>query len=55
MQRTRNRKRRLITRPDVGSYWISFSDMLSSLLLVFILAVFFSIYQYFSLLDIKTR
>ena len=45
----------MITRPDVGSYWISFSDMLSSLLLVFILAVFFSIYQYFSLLDIKTK
>ena len=55
MQRLVKKKRRLITRPDVGSYWISFSDMLSSLLLVFILAVFFSIYQYFSLLDIKTR
>lgn len=55
MQRTKPRKRRFITRPDVGSYWISFSDMLSSLLLVFILAVFFSIYQYFSLLDIKTK
>ncbi len=55
MQRIKPRKRRLITRPDVGSYWISFSDMLSSLLLVFILAVFFSIYQYFSLLDIKTQ
>ncbi|MGI6687368.1 MAG: OmpA family protein [Christensenellales bacterium] len=55
MQQVKRKKRRLITRPDVGSYWISFSDMLSSLLLVFILAVFFSIYQYFSLLDIKTR
>lgn len=56
MQQARGRrKRRLITSPDVGSYWISFSDMLSSLLLVFILAVFFSIYQYFSLLDLKTQ
>ncbi len=55
MQQAKRRKRRMITRPDVGSYWISFSDMLSSLLLVFILAVFFSIYQYFSLLDIKTK
>jgi len=46
---------RLISRGDGGSYWISFSDMLSSLLLVFILALMVSIYQYFSVLDIKTR
>lgn len=51
----KKRKGRLITRPDIGSYWISFSDMLSSMLLVFILAVCFSIYQYYSLLDIKTK
>lgn len=47
--------RRLIARPDSGSHWISFSDMLSSLLLVFILALMVSIYQYFSVLDIKTK
>jgi len=46
---------RLISRGDGGSHWISFSDMLSSLLLVFILALMVSIYQYFSVLDIKTR
>ena len=47
--------RRQIARADTGSHWISFSDMLSSLLLVFILALMVSIYQYFSVLDIKTR
>lgn len=47
--------RRLVSRGDTGSYWISFSDMLSSLLLVFILALMVSIYNYFSVLDTKTR
>lgn len=40
---------------DSGAHWISYSDMLSSLLLVFMLAVTFSIYQYYSLLETKTR
>ncbi|MGI6215550.1 MAG: OmpA family protein [Christensenellales bacterium] len=48
------RKRRLIGK-DTGEYWTSYSDMLSSLLLVFMLAVTFSIYQYYSLLEIKTK
>ncbi|NLJ65222.1 MAG: OmpA family protein [Christensenellaceae bacterium] len=48
------RPRRLI-RKDSGEYWTSYSDMLSSLLLVFMLAVTFSIYQYYSLLEIKTK
>ena len=46
---------RQIKRADVGSYWISFSDMLSSLLLVFILALMVSIYQYYTVLHIKTQ
>lgn len=40
---------------DSGAHWISYSDMLSSLLLVFMLAVTFSIYQYYSLLETKTK
>ncbi len=52
--RTSNRRRRLV-RQDMGSYWISFSDMLSSLLLVFVLALAFSIYQYYTQLDLKTQ
>lgn len=50
-----NAPRRLIQKGDGGSHWISFSDMLSSLLLVFILALMVSIYQYFSVLDVKTK
>ncbi|HHT14734.1 MAG: OmpA family protein [Christensenellales bacterium] len=46
--------RRLISR-DTGEYWISYSDIMSSMLLVFMLAVTFSIYQYYSLLETKTR
>lgn len=54
VSRPKNRSRR-VYRSDVGSYWISFSDMLSSLLLVFVLALVFSIYQYYTQLDIKTK
>ena len=53
--RTIQAPRRLIRKGDGGSHWISFSDMLSSLLLVFILALMVSIYQYFSVLDVKTK
>lgn len=49
------RKRHHVIRRDNGSYWTSFSDMLSSLLLVFVLALIFSIYQYYTQLDIKTK
>ena len=53
--RTIAQPKRLVSKGDGGSHWISFSDMLSSLLLVFILALMVSIYQYFSVLDIKTK
>ena len=39
---------------DSGAHWISYSDMMASLLLVFILAVVYSVYQYNNMLDIKT-
>ena len=48
-------KKRRTRRSDNGSYWTSFSDMLSSVLLVIMLALVFSIYQYYSQLDIKTK
>lgn len=51
----RSRRPRRLIRKDSGEYWTSYSDMLSSLLLVFMLAVTFSIYQYYSLLEIKTK
>jgi len=40
---------------DGGAYWISYSDMMASLLLVFIMAVCLCIYQYYSLLETKTK
>ncbi|MBE5787128.1 MAG: hypothetical protein E7324_06260 [Clostridiales bacterium] len=40
---------------DNGAHWISYSDMMASLLLVFVLAVVYSVYQYYSMLDLKTQ
>ncbi|MBO4368065.1 MAG: hypothetical protein J5859_05065, partial [Clostridia bacterium] len=37
-----------------GSFWLSFSDLMSALMLVFILIVFYCIYQYFDMVEIKT-
>ena len=41
-------------RSDAGGHWISYSDMMASLLLVFVLAVCYSVYQYYNMLKIKT-
>ena len=40
---------------DTGAHWISYSDMMASMLLVFVLAVVYSVYQYYKILDEKTR
>ena len=40
---------------DSGAHWISYSDMMASLLLVFVLAVIYSVYQYYSMLEIKIQ
>ena len=40
---------------DNGAHWISYSDMMASLLLVFVLAVVYSVYQYYNMLEIKTQ
>ncbi len=37
-----------------GSFWICFSDLMSALMLVFVLVMFYSIYQYFNMLEVKT-
>lgn len=52
---TRKRAGRGPRGSDGGSHWISYSDMMASLLLVFVLAVVYSVYQYYSMLEIKTR
>ncbi|MDL2205650.1 OmpA family protein [Eubacteriales bacterium OttesenSCG-928-N13] len=36
------------------SFWLSFSDLMSALLMVFILILFYSMYQHFDMLEVKT-
>ena len=40
---------------DIGAHWISYSDLMASLLLVFVLAVCYRVYQYYNMLEIKTQ
>lgn len=49
--------RRKKTRPngDNGGNWICFSDLMSSLVMVFIMVMLFSMYQYYNMFDAKTE
>jgi len=38
-----------------GASWISYSDMMAALLLIFVLILSYSLYQYFSMLESKSR
>lgn len=52
-----SRKGRGRRRPDgvdAGSSWISYSDMMAAMMLVFVLILCYSLYQYFQMLEIKT-
>jgi len=42
-------------RGENGSYWISYSDLMSALLLVFILVLFYSLYQYWDMYETKQK
>ena len=46
--------RRRPGRVDAGAAWISYSDMMAALLLVFVLVLCYSVYQYFLMLETKT-
>ncbi|NLG24489.1 MAG: OmpA family protein [Clostridiales bacterium] len=46
--------RRQGAKPEPASFWICFSDLMSALLLLFVLVLFYSAYQYFDMLEIKT-
>ena len=50
----RRTNRRSVRRSDSGAAWISYSDMMAALLLVFVLVLCFSIYQYFIMLETKS-
>ena len=42
------------SKADGGSAWISYSDMMAALLLLFVLILCYSLYQYFVMLETKT-
>ena len=46
--------RRNASKADGGSAWISYSDMMAALLLLFVLVLCYSVYQYFLMLETKT-
>lgn len=51
---TGRRMKRSGGRVDSGAAWISYSDMMAALLLVFVLILCYSVYQYFLMLETKT-
>lgn len=42
------------TPRENNSFWLTFSDLMSALVLVFVLVMFYSVYQYFDMLELKT-
>lgn len=54
MARRIRASRRRPGRVDGGASWISYSDMMAALLLIFVLVLTYSIYQYFLMLETKT-
>lgn len=48
------RKNRNRNGQNDGSFWLCFSDLMSALMLVFVLVMFYSVYQYFDMLEVKT-
>ena len=47
--------RRGASKADGGASWISYSDMMAALLLVFVLVLCYSVYQYFLMLETEDR
>lgn len=54
MARQRIHNRRASRGSQGGASWISYSDMMAALLLIFVLILTYSLYQYFSMLETKT-
>lgn len=54
MVQSRRNTRRRGGKTDAGAAWISYSDMMAALLLVFVLVLCYSMYQYFTMLETKT-
>ena len=54
MARQRIHNRRASRGAQGGQSWISYSDMMAALLLIFVLILTYSLYQYFTMLETKT-
>ena len=54
MARQRIHNRRASRGAQGGFSWISYSDMMAALLLIFVLILTYSLYQYFTMLETKT-
>ena len=54
MARQRIQNRRASRGAQGGFSWISYSDMMAALLLIFVLILTYSLYQYFTMLETKT-
>lgn len=54
MRSNYGRRRPRLKGRENGSHWLTFSDLMSALLLIFILVMFYSVYQYFDMLEITT-
>ena len=55
MARQRIHNRRASRGVQGGFSWISYSDMMAALLLIFVLVLTYSLYQYFTMLETKTK
>ena len=55
MARQRIHNRRASRGAQGGQSWISYSDMMAALLLIFVLILAYSLFHYFSMLETKTR
>lgn len=54
MRSNYGRRRPRLKGRESGSHWLTFSDLMSALLLIFILIMFYSVYQYFDMLELTT-
>ena len=50
-----SRRKRTRQGGEGGGHWICFSDLMSSLVMVFIMVMLFSMYQYYDMFDTKTE
>ena len=55
MMHRNDRRRRRQGNNDYGASWISYSDMMAALLLIFVMVLVYSVYQYYIMVDVKSN